>query len=550
MNDELSAGNSGPAEDGAGFPRLAPAPSPEPDDTERDGRVFDISPDLNISLVDDSRTAEPSAAPKPATPPKPPRPPLSPVPPPSAKAPIPPPKPPAPAAKPAEASQAAAPAQTDWPFAFKGYDVRTNEKQVRPAASLGKLTAPTPSASEPLEMKAPPEMKEQPSSAPIRVPNPPPKQPAQPKPLSKSAAPSAPEGMAGSESDLRPLRTYESDVAEVLAQRKASAASIVIAENKKASGEERLGSSEPTGGGHAGIKSAIALISLVFIGTGIIGGYYLYSKSPLAATSVPVASPSATPTLVPADSQATVSIDGLAPNGILAKIQAEASAARPPNSIEQIIPVSGTGRSEQAVSAQDMLTAMNIPAPDMLVRTLAPEWMLGVYTDGSGARSAFVVVKTDFFQNAFAGMLQWESTMADDLKHYVYHGAPIYDIATQQGSPAAAAAPASSSPISALPMSTTTATTTALASSTAPTSASSTASTTQQTNQTVPIFSTIQGSFKDEVIKNKDVRAYVSSQGQTLFVYSFIDQSTLVMAGSDAALGEVISRIENAAFVR
>jgi hypothetical protein len=66
-----------------------------------------------------------------------------------------------------------------------------------------------------------------------------------------------------------------------------------------------------------------------------------------------------------------------------------------------------------------MLTLFNIQPPDMFQRSLTTPWMLGVFTDNIGNKDMFVVVTTNFYQNAFAGLLQWESLMIGDLKYYL-----------------------------------------------------------------------------------------------------------------------------------
>ena len=131
--------------------------------------------------------------------------------------------------------------------------------------------------------------------------------------------------------------------------------------------------------------------------------------------------------------------------------------------------------------------------------------MLGVYADGNGTKTAFVIATVDYFQNAFAGILQWESTMADDLKQYLYANTPA-DIA--------------------------------LGTSTASTSAS----------MNRPVI--LRGSFIDRIVGNKDVREFVTSDGNVLFLYSFMNNTELAITGSEAALSAILNRLEQQAFVR
>ena len=122
------------------------------------------------------------------------------------------------------------------------------------------------------------------------------------------------------------LRTYEGDVAEVLAHKGTSAASIAIAENQKNTGRDSLGSTEDS---RAGRKILITIISIVLIGGGGFGAYYLYSISPLAQTKPTVSQPTAAPSIVPADSQVPIPIDNMNTAGIISAIKTELAKIDP-----------------------------------------------------------------------------------------------------------------------------------------------------------------------------------------------------------------------------
>jgi hypothetical protein len=293
--------------------------------------------------------------------------------------------------------------------------------------------------------------------------------------------------------NVRRLRTYEGDVAELLSHTHASAASIALAERKKTDGQESLADAAPTKSSHTGKNLILVIASLILVGGGVIAAYYLYSISPLAGTisATPVQQPTqkSTPSLIPADSQVVIRIDNQNAGSIQALVQTELAKPMSRNTIKEIVPVETVNGNLTRVSGPDMVKAINLNLPDILERSLTPSWILGEYSDQNGSKTIFVVATTDFFQNAFAGMLQWESLMPDDLKTYI-------------------------SP-----------------------------STNDQ-------FLAVHGQFQDRIIRNKDVREFVSTDGRALFLYSFIDNSRLVVAGSESALTEILSRLEKNAFVR
>jgi len=339
------------------------------------------------------------------------------------------------------------------------------------------------------------------------------------------------------ETPQKALRTYEGDVADVLAHKNISSATIAIAENRKRSGEDSIGSTGNVAAGeeytdnsnsdqsHLLKKSLIVLASLLLIGGGMVGAYYFYSISPLAPQPISQPQTTVTASIIPTDTRVAIAIDNMAPFNVINAVRAEIAKPQSNNTIKEIVLTQTQNGQRFGISAPDMVSLMGISAPDILVRALANDWMLGVYSDSQGVKTVFVITATNYFQNAFAGMLQWESVMADDLKQYLYDNAPA-DIAPT--------------------IATSTLTTSTLATSTlAATTSTSTISypTSQPSN-------VLHGSFTDRIIQNNDVREFVTANG-VLFLYSFIDNNTkLVVTGSEPALSAIWDRLEKKAFVR
>ncbi len=375
------------------------------------------------------------------------------------------------------------------------------------------------------------------------------------------------------------IRTYESDVAQVITEKGTSTTEMVIAENKKETGEEAVIVHKDST--NSGRKSLLAILSLILIGAGIIGAYYLYSISPLAPSKTPVIQQTAAPvSLIPSDSQITLAVDGLTTNAVLTKLRALISSPKPAGTIQEIIPYVTVKNIKTRVTANEMVALMDIPAPNMLTRSLTANWMLGTYTDKQNKTSTFVVITNNFFQNAFAGMLSWESVISDDLKLYLYPTSvmgiantpttlisnPLQNIDSILPASMVSTSTATSTATSA----TTTTTTKKIASTTpkttpktvvknviststrslASTTSTSTSSSTIDTITPLTPYTTIKGKFVDKIIKNKDVREFVSSDGNIIFLYSFIDNAKLVITSNEATLTEIIARLEKGAFMR
>ena len=303
------------------------------------------------------------------------------------------------------------------------------------------------------------------------------------------------------ETPQKALRTYESDVADVLAHKNISTASIAIAENKRQTGQETIGSDDAETTQKSGLTKKIifGVASLIVIILGLGGAYYLYSLSPLAARPVTQQIVPVISSIVPADTHVSLNIDSLSTANIVNSIKNETTKVQSPNSIKEIVLTQTTNGQKFKITAGDALKYTGTHAPDTLARTLSDDWMLGIYADSNGNKNVFVVMTINYFQNAFAAMLQWENLMPDDLKKYFQQNIPVD----------------------------------ATLSSTTPVS-----------------NGVIRGSFIDRIIKNKDVREFVTSDGQTLFLYSFIDNNKLIITSSESTLTEILTRLEQKAFIR
>lgn len=333
------------------------------------------------------------------------------------------------------------------------------------------------------------------------------------------------------------IRTYEGDIAEVMSHKKSSRASIVIAEddrkrdenpeNNEAIADEKL---------YIGKKIAITSLSLVLIIAGIIGAYYLYSLSPLyhGPTSTNTQAQRSS-SIITSDSQSIVKVDDTNSYQILDEIEDEVDKGMPGNTVREIVLTKTVDEKLYRITAREAIELFGLDIPDILNRSTTDDWMLGIFNDNNDRKSVFVITTNNFFQNAFAGMLQWEPLIADDLKSYLYPSAT--GITSERRS---TSMPPESSLVFDTLIGTTSTTSTPLTSS----SSMNLVATTTETQEFITPSFTLRGQFKDRIVKNRDVREFVTADGRILFLYSFIDNSKLVMTNNEATLAELISRLD------
>ena len=294
------------------------------------------------------------------------------------------------------------------------------------------------------------------------------------------------------------LRTLEGDIQEAIQERNTSAASMVMAEQAKTVAS--ISQPRERRPSNFNKKLFIIIASIILVTLGLGGAYYLYMQSPLAPSAPAIPKAAAIPSIVAPDAQKTLDLSGLGQNAARTAVKnALSNVGNGNGSILQIIPVQkGTNGSLNIINATDFIPLLDLPAPNVLSRSLNNQWMLGTYND-NGDSAPFIILTDNFFQNAYAGMIAWESTISDDF-------ANVFGYSNMTASGGG--------------------------------------------TSTLASYFNIQGSWKDGVIQNKDVRAFTKPDGAVLILYSFVDNNTIVITTDGKALSEIINRLEKQTFIR
>jgi hypothetical protein len=244
-------------------------------------------------------------------------------------------------------------------------------------------------------------------------------------------------------------------------------------------------------------KVFLTLVSLVFVTAGILGAIYFYLNSPIGPAPEPQVQEIKISSVIPSDSQKIVNIGILGDSGVSEKISSELKNL-PVNemAINELVPMYVIGTTTTKLTGTQFIEALGFGMPDTLKRSLTDKWMIGTYSE-SGNGFPFVIFTSDFFQNSFAGMLKWEREMPEELS-------VILDYKNKAMDP----------------------------------------------NSTSTSIFGIQGSFVDKIVKNRDIREFRNLQGETLFLYTFIDQNTIIITTSEKSIPAIVDRIDKQTYIR
>ncbi len=356
-------------------------------------------------------------------------------------------------------------------------DETKEEVLARLKAKAAKYTAPKkeevskvekPEEIKPVEKKVPapppPEKREVPR--PATPPTPPP---------AKSKAPAVPDR----------IHTYKSDFSDHIDANQASTFSVVAAEADAGRLDTvRFVDKKP-------FPFAVMFGALfVIAGVGVL--FAALSLRPLPVT---IPEEVSVPSLVRAQEYREISGEGSMLQDALAgltelplaegtlAVAYKTRASSTPEGLTVFVPISGG----------ELVDALALPAPDILLRSLLPESTVGVMRI-QGETAPFFLLRTASYERSFAGMLAWEARIATDLSMWY---APLPPTPEPTGT------------------------------STLPTVVRTPAS---------------QG-FRDIVIEARDARVLRDQEGRAILVYGYHDKETLIIARNEASFAELVRRL-------
>lgn len=323
------------------------------------------------------------------------------------------------------------------------------------------------------------------------------------------------------ETIVRPLQTYSGDVAGVIEQGGVSAVSIAAAEMSRGREEAQAAPApDPQKKIRFIYYGAGGLLLIAALG---VVGFLFMRATPQVRNQTEFSTPFMT-----VDQTTVVQVPAnITRLDLMQKLQEERqSVSLSVGLVAQLyvgVPTT-TASVPELLPAAQLLSILSPDIPGDLARTIEPVYLLGVHSFDEN--QTFIILRVDSYQQAYAGMLAWETYMAQQLQ-------PLF---SRTPSPHLPAVTASSAPIasSTTASSTVASSTEVAASSTPPVQA-----------PTLPLFNR----FVDRIVENHDTRVLLNDNGDIVLLWTFLDRSTLVITTNENTLHEVIRRITTASLV-
>lgn len=290
------------------------------------------------------------------------------------------------------------------------------------------------------------------------------------------------------------VRTYKSDVEETIQTGHISSVNIAVAEQGRM--RNKIASDMTLGDKKGGINKNIVILSLILIFGGLMAiliPYFLVQKqanpNPVQVETVPSGA------FMTADVEEKINLSDINLDRFATTIKERVDqSALTLGEIKNIYFTEGEGTAETTITAQKFLTLLNANVPPEILRTLQPQYMFGMYAYNGNQR--FLILRVGSYDTTFAGMLAWEVNLWQDFKE---------PFALADDTPVA---------------------TTTIASGT-----------------TSNLSGLEVKKFEDASFDNKNARVVRDSSGNIIFLYSIIDNNTVVITTSVDTLHEIIRRM-------
>jgi hypothetical protein len=282
---------------------------------------------------------------------------------------------------------------------------------------------------------------------------------------------------AQNDPSIKSVRTFKSDAEEAIRYGNVSATKISLAEQNRKIAREQAAPAEKSEEGSSALgKIAVALTIMVILAAA--GGYYfVYMKkggSPAAALPQQLR----VDTILPYAKASVLQLDGQT-DPIESFAALITSTAINAGTIHAFIPVP-YGTTTVVASIEDIFGGTD--APSTLKRSLSSRYMLGAYAQDT--KLPFIILKNTYFQNTFAGMLEWEKNMRKDLIQMIRISNPAENASLSNSS-----------------------------------------------------------AFEDSVISNVDARVLKNDAGEVILAYAFSDKDTLIIATRADSLKIILDKL-------
>ena len=202
---------------------------------------------------------------------------------------------------------------------------------------------------------------------------------------------------------IKSLRTYQGDIDEALSKGKASAGTIMIAEQKRRDREEiKFAIPSNPAKNKLFIVTGASLLLVGIISVGVV--YYIKSSEQVTIIQK-------TKALIGFSEEKVMPVASLTTGQFIKSLISEKKSFKLP--VNSVLYINTTGSDKNPAKISNTLALLAPKMPASLSRSFENKYMLGVYSFDTN--ELFIILTTNDFASSFSGMLKWEKDMPTDL---------------------------------------------------------------------------------------------------------------------------------------
>lgn len=207
------------------------------------------------------------------------------------------------------------------------------------------------------------------------------------------------------------VRTYQSDLAAALKQKKGSIVGIAAAEERRRQ-EQAVVFPTDTEAARKKQRLLVVAVALAVLGIGVLG-FLFFAQKQKETTPTGMAAITA-PSIIFVNTQKEISIDGRDRSALVLETAKELKGANIRlDFIEQLFFTKTEGAIKTSVPVRDFFSLVVEHIPPALLRAFEGDYLFGIHA--FNGNTPFLIIRLNSFENAFSGMLKWEKFMADDI---------------------------------------------------------------------------------------------------------------------------------------
>lgn len=269
------------------------------------------------------------------------------------------------------------------------------------------------------------------------------------------------------------IRTYESDVAEAMQAKNTSLGSVFLAEQEKKFANPQYAPAKPS-------KTGL-YVFLVLLFTSLSGGLLYFAWSAINKDDVSGILPTNNLQAVITDGELVIETKNLSAQELEAAMLGAVESDQELGDVSIFSFVVENASTTTILNSKQFVNTISWRMGGTLLRALSDKYSVGLYKQNTD--QFFAVFTLTSYEGAFAGMLEWERYIYEDLKTFLEHDAS------------------------------------------------------ESTSTSTPIFL-----FKDRVVENKDTRV-LEKDGVPVLLYSFPDRRTLLISADETTFREILNRL-------